>query len=215
MDILTIKKNLDRNSYAKINEFEDDVFLMFHNAMIYNLPGTVVHRDAKFLKDFFEREWFDVSEQRELSRKKNRLTSSTLPMIAIQEPQQLERDVTGQYVTTMLQDSTAILSTPILTKKIKHTPIDEETAKKCKTLIKILYSSQSIFNAPVDPMALNIPTYFNIIKEPMDIGTIRNKVDKLAYKNINDLKSDIEQVLKNCFTFNAPSTFSFFIVFIL
>jgi hypothetical protein len=29
-----------------------------------------------------------------------------------------------------------------------------------------------IFNKPVDPVALKIPDYFNIITHPMDLGTV-------------------------------------------
>lgn len=32
------------------------------------------------------------------------------------------------------------------------------------------------FQIPVDPVKLNIPDYFNFIKEPMDLGTIAKKL---------------------------------------
>jgi len=32
------------------------------------------------------------------------------------------------------------------------------------------------FNQPVDPVSLNIPDYFNVIKNPMDLGTIMVKI---------------------------------------
>jgi hypothetical protein len=32
-----------------------------------------------------------------------------------------------------------------------------------------------VFNTPVDPLALNIPDYFDVIKSPMDLGTIKVK----------------------------------------
>ena len=34
---------------------------------------------------------------------------------------------------------------------------------------------------PVDPVALQIPTYFDIIKHPMDLGTILHKLARGAY----------------------------------
>ncbi len=30
-----------------------------------------------------------------------------------------------------------------------------------------------VFSSPVDPIQLNIPDYFDVIKNPMDLGTIK------------------------------------------
>ena len=38
-----------------------------------------------------------------------------------------------------------------------------------------------IFDRPVDPVALGIPDYFNIIHEPMDLGTIKHRLDANLY----------------------------------
>ncbi|KAJ6298725.1 hypothetical protein OIU76_019809 [Salix suchowensis] len=45
--------------------------------------------------------------------------------------------------------------------------------KQCETLLKRLMSHQYgwIFNSPVDIVKLNIPDYYTIIKNPMDLGT--------------------------------------------
>jgi len=34
------------------------------------------------------------------------------------------------------------------------------------------------FNKPVDPVALNIPTYFDAIKQPMDLGTVEASIKR-------------------------------------
>jgi transcription initiation factor TFIID subunit 2 len=60
------------------------------------------------------------------------------------------------------------------------------------------------FGAPVDPVLLKIPTYFEIIKRPMDFGTIRKKFDKNRYETTNDLLADVKQVFVNCYLFNVP-----------
>jgi len=47
--------------------------------------------------------------------------------------------------------------------------------KQCQTLLKSLMTHKFgwPFNQPVDPIALNIPDYFDVIKQPMDLGTIK------------------------------------------
>ncbi|GKT66090.1 bromodomain-containing factor 1 [Colletotrichum tofieldiae] len=60
------------------------------------------------------------------------------------------------------------------------------------------------FLAPVDPVALAIPTYFTIIKRPMDLGTIMTKLKNYDYQSIKEFQTDIKQVFKNCYKFNQP-----------
>jgi hypothetical protein len=63
-----------------------------------------------------------------------------------------------------------------------------------------------IFHEPVDPIKLGIEDYFDIIKKPMDFGTIKKKLNNNAYKAGADLVSDFEQVFYNCKMYNKPGT---------
>lgn len=58
------------------------------------------------------------------------------------------------------------------------------------------------FLEPVDPVALNIPTYFSIIKQPMDLQTIEKKLQAGEYEQAKDFESDFRLMLANCFKFN-------------
>ncbi|KAL2877140.1 transcription initiation at TATA-containing promoter protein [Colletotrichum sp. CLE4] len=60
------------------------------------------------------------------------------------------------------------------------------------------------FLSPVDPVALAIPTYFTIIKRPMDFGTIMAKLKSYDYPGIKEFQTDVKQVFKNCYKFNQP-----------
>lgn len=59
---------------------------------------------------------------------------------------------------------------------------------KCRDILQELIASdtQKIFTSPVDPVALGIPTYFDVIKNPMDLGTIQTKMEH------NEIDSPIE-----------------------
>ena len=61
------------------------------------------------------------------------------------------------------------------------------------------------FMSPVDPVALNIPTYHSIIKKPMDFGTMKTKLDHGEYENAKEFEADARQVFQNCYRFNPPS----------
>ena len=60
------------------------------------------------------------------------------------------------------------------------------------------------FMVPVDPVALNIPTYFQVIKKPMDFSKIRENLNQGQYENAKEFEADVRQVFKNCYLFNPP-----------
>lgn len=69
------------------------------------------------------------------------------------------------------------------------------------------WSFAQFFYTPVDPVALNIPTYFQIIKKPMDLGTIQSKLENNAYEKASEFKDDVQLIFKNCYKFNPEGEF--------
>ena len=58
----------------------------------------------------------------------------------------------------------------------------------------------------MDPIALGIPHYFDIIKTPMDFGTINNKLNTSIYSHVQEFINDVELVFNNAMTFNPPDS---------
>uniref|UniRef100_A0A8C5D668 Uncharacterized protein n=1 Tax=Gouania willdenowi TaxID=441366 RepID=A0A8C5D668_GOUWI len=61
------------------------------------------------------------------------------------------------------------------------------------------------FYEPVDTLALGLHDYHNIIKEPMDLGTIKKKMDQQEYANAEDFCADVRLMFSNCYRYNSPS----------
>ncbi|EGT48403.1 hypothetical protein CAEBREN_29751 [Caenorhabditis brenneri] len=55
---------------------------------------------------------------------------------------------------------------------------------------------------PVDAEKLGLHDYHKIIKEPIDLKTIRTKMDTGVYKEPADFAHDIRLMLNNCFLYN-------------
>lgn len=55
MDLSTVQKNMDEGNYAKKEEFEADVLLIFENCFQYNPPEHEVSAMARNLKEVFEK----------------------------------------------------------------------------------------------------------------------------------------------------------------
>ncbi|OUM63224.1 hypothetical protein PIROE2DRAFT_43548 [Piromyces sp. E2] len=62
------------------------------------------------------------------------------------------------------------------------------------------------FLHPVDPVALNIPDYPLIIKTPMDISTIQEKLDSGIYLKKKEFEDDFRLIFKNCYQYNPEGT---------
>ena len=62
------------------------------------------------------------------------------------------------------------------------------------------------FRTPVDPNALGIPDYFEIIKKPMDMSQIRRKLDLGQYSNPWDFISDVFVMFENAWVYNRKTS---------
>ncbi|XP_059156185.1 bromodomain adjacent to zinc finger domain protein 1A-like isoform X2 [Physella acuta] len=56
------------------------------------------------------------------------------------------------------------------------------------------------FLKPVDKKL--VPDYYNVIKRPMDFGTIRNKIHAFTYKRPSEMLDDVRQIFNNCIEYN-------------
>ncbi|XP_011006261.1 PREDICTED: bromodomain-containing protein DDB_G0270170-like isoform X2 [Populus euphratica] len=67
--------------------------------------------------------------------------------------------------------------------------------------------THEIFAEPVDPN--EVEEYYEIIKEPMDFGTMRAKLHEGMYKSIEQFEHDVFLISENAMHFNSSSTIYF------
>ncbi|KAM9472792.1 bromodomain-containing protein 4-like isoform 4-T4 [Salvelinus alpinus] len=60
------------------------------------------------------------------------------------------------------------------------------------------------FQAPVDAVKLNLPDYYKIIKVPMDMGTIKKRLENSYYWNAQECIQDFNTMFTNCYIYNKP-----------
>ncbi|XP_078180589.1 transcription factor GTE12-like [Carex rostrata] len=84
--------------------------------------------------------------------------------------------------------------------------MDVTRLKQCLTLLKMLMEHQFgwVFNYPVDPVKLNIPDYFSIIKNPMDLGTVKENLLKRKYTRTVQFSEDVMLTFSNAMLYNPP-----------
>ena len=80
--------------------------------------------------------------------------------------------------------------------------------KYLKKVIKSLKANKDSkpFLNPVDPVKLNIPNYFDFIKNPMDLSTVEKKLLADEYKSKSVFIKDVGLIFENCKIFNGEAS---------
>ncbi|CAH8568730.1 unnamed protein product [Dicrocoelium dendriticum] len=60
------------------------------------------------------------------------------------------------------------------------------------------------FTRPVDHERLNLPDYPRIVKHPMDLGTIKQRLNLKFYRSSSECIDDLFTMFRNCYIFNKP-----------
>ena len=86
--------------------------------------------------------------------------------------------------------------------------LHENWEKNAKKLISMLWKVKDadLFYKPVDPIELGLPTYFDVVKHPMDFSTIKRKLSNFSYTNFNEFCNDMNLVFDNCYLFNGKDS---------
>ncbi|XP_076627798.1 homeotic protein female sterile isoform X7 [Colletes latitarsis] len=84
-----------------------------------------------------------------------------------------------------------------------------EALKSCNEILKELFSKKHSgyawpFYKPVDAELLGLHDYHDIIKKPMDLGTVKTKMDNREYKTAQEFAGDVRLIFTNCYKYNPP-----------
>lgn len=84
-----------------------------------------------------------------------------------------------------------------------------DALKSCNEILKELFSKKHSgyawpFYKPVDAELLGLHDYHDIIKKPMDLGTVKQKMDNREYKSAPEFAADVRLIFTNCYKYNPP-----------
>lgn len=233
MDLSTMEQKLKDNQYSSVADYIADFNLMVMNAINFNGQQHAVAQAGMMLRSQLNAQLRKVPKINdplppEANQKAKR---SSLPGPTREAPKRESRPSFGTNpspitpfapdpngVPLARRDSSAIDRPK---RKIQRpAPRDltypKTQKKKYKAELKFAeevltemerpryQSFSAAFLQPVDPVALNIPNYHQVIKKPMDVSTIRQKLTEQQYENLKEFESDFRLMFKNCYRFNPP-----------
>ena len=184
MDFGTIGSKLEEGHYQIANDFVADVNQVLTNCFTYNAPSSVVYSMGKNVEKAF-----------------NNLVSKIPQTLVKKSATPRKRKIEDEVV----RPSTSRRASGIMGK------MSSDEQRYCQGILRELTKKTNQvyawpFMSPVDPVALGIPDYFKIIKQPMDLSLIKKKLDQRSYDSIEDFISDVRLMFNNCYTFNPAGS---------
>ena len=84
-----------------------------------------------------------------------------------------------------------------------------EAMKACNEIIKEMFSKKHSayawpFYKPVDTEQLDLHDYKQVIKKPMDLGTVKLKMESREYRSPAEFAIDMRLIFTNCYKYNPP-----------
>ncbi|XP_054896629.1 bromodomain-containing protein 3-like [Poeciliopsis prolifica] len=200
MDLGTIKKRLENNYYWSSSECLQDFNTMFTNCYIYNKPTDDIVLMALALEKIF------LQKVSQMPQKEEEIVSHTgkgrgkrsIPSEKRMRPESVRRATTPTKSNYEARD--------VPNPNTEHGGLREQL-KYCSNILKEMLSKKHSayawpFYMPVDAKALGIHDYHNIIKCPMDLSTVKKKMDGGEYQDAQQFAADIRLIFSNCYKYN-------------
>lgn len=228
MDLGTMERKLKDNAYASVAEFVGDFELIVNNAITFNGPAHPVATTAQTMEAYFRKQMetlprADAPVPQKVVKKQSppapKAAASRRESRSAAAPAQspaggafaLQPDGTPQIRRDSATNRPSRTIRPPPTRELTYAKPKRKAhqleLKFCEHVLDELRSAKHgayniYFLTPVDPVALNIPHYRSIIKQPMDMQTMTQKLKQGQYEKASEFRADFELMVKNCMTFN-------------
>lgn len=233
MDLGTVETKLKNDQYASVQAFADDLQLIVDNAAKFNGPQHAVTHAGNNMLAYTNNFMGKVPVPGQAFTKVNKKYSPAPAKAAAPRreaarpppaPPAKERSNAGEAfalqsdgMPTIRRDSQIQRPARAIKPPTKH-EVTYPKPKRREHLLELKFSEHvldqirspryaqvnHVFLMPVDPVALNIPHYRQIIKKPMDLGTMTQKLKQGQYGKAAELKGDFDLMIENCLHFNPP-----------
>lgn len=207
MDLSTIERKLNVNAYEIPEQITEDFNLMVDNCAKFNGPTATISQMARNVQASFEKHMLNMPAKDAPPVKATRRRKSTEE----DQPVVIRRAQThnGRPKREIHPPKSKDIY-PYETAKPKSKKL-QLAMKFCSGVLKELTNKKHAsfnypFLEPVDPVALNCPTYFDYVKEPMDLGTVAKNLNNWKYRTLEEFERDVKLVFENCYKFNPEGT---------
>ena len=222
--------------YESIEEFESEVRLIFRNCAFFNAPDTPVALMGVRLEAFFNKlwnaPWPPKSKGKNARQRKPQRPPVSGIEVAVPETStgvddddasmdsgdELDGDEVSHHTIDHSADHSTVVSPTAADGPassvsspgavLRPEGLSREESKACGEVLKKMMSQKESwpFLQPVDAIALGVPDYYKVVKNPMDLATAGTKLRSGHYNSVEEFVADLKLIFTNCLSFNAPDT---------
>ncbi|KAK7869922.1 hypothetical protein R5R35_013708 [Gryllus longicercus] len=191
IDMLTIESNIKSDKYTNEEEFLADLRLMFSNCRQYNEEGSMIYEDANKLEEVL------MEKVKELGPMQDKRTN-------------MKKCGSRNYLRGRLREGQQELFLEKLHLRIKP----PKTVLNQK--LRMLYDTIRDYKDPKQrqlslifmklPSKIEYPDYYEVIKRPIVLENIAQKLKAAQYESLDDMVSDFVLMFDNACKYNEPDS---------
>ncbi|CAB3407587.1 unnamed protein product [Caenorhabditis bovis] len=220
VDMKMIRERIESNQYRNVSEMVDDMRLMFENAREFNEPKSNIYEDSKMLENVLLRSY-------EASRAAPIGASVSTPQFKIRlnarpsDKKSAKRRVKHEELSDDEEYTTRHRS-PVKSQRrsanphqigaidmLAKLPEEEQKMWRLFSTIKDLRDETGRLIASQFwklPSRDELPSYYEIIKKPMDLERIQQRLTTKSYLTLMDIVADLTLMISNACRFNETES---------
>jgi len=197
----SIIEGIDKYHYSDQSDIIEALTLCVSDRLSFYKSQTKMHNQVLSAAEFLESELFEIIDEDYLTLKRVKILS--------------DGDIVRRQLFLMAgREDTKIFH---LEKRLQQSMLQQVARCPYSTTLlhhfawRLLnslrgYPKAWAFIAPVDPYELGIPDYHEVVKTPIALEDIRERLNNDEYNTLDELVLDVERIFENAISYNNRKT---------